>query len=125
MSIYAEAINSALGVEEKPSIEVGHVRKTAPAAGQALRDFNPGRLHGEVHLGVHFVVREFGAASFSRPPFDCLVWTPYFSDDELTLAPTAENFEARIEACRRAIEREAADKPCAPVTEWQTRKVAV
>lgn len=107
MSQYAAAINEHLGVA-----------KPAPAAPASTtlpytreRSGDVGQVHVAEHLGIAFIVREFGAVGFFQDPGVYGFWSIFFTDEELHQERAKGNVQGRAQACRNAIDRYLSDAP--------------
>ena len=120
MSTYTNAINAALGVPVAP-VAPGtpntQWREQAKSAFKRTRTIlrDTGKLYAETYNGFLFVVREFGVSTICEPaPAPNSYWCVYFTDDELKLEIDVDNlgpFDARVQACRNAIDRMLAGTP--------------
>lgn len=108
MSDYAAAINSALGVAPAAPVAVSAPLKRLT---QPQDKWAAGRLHYDHHRGVTFLVREFGAISFGIECRRYGAWSSFFTDFEIEQENAKADFNARIEAVHRAIERYLDDRP--------------
>lgn len=125
-SIYGTAINNALGVpapapaSSKPAQSWLHPTP-APAIRKPQVQQDTGRLHSEVYRSFRIVVREHGVSSIGELPLgEVAYWCVYFTDEEIILDKPGGDMDARVQACRNAIDRMHASEP-AWVKPWWHR----